>query len=157
MKESMSLHVNGHNHDVEIDDPKTPLLYILRNQLALNGPKFGCGQGQCSACLVLLDGRPVSSCMIPASTAAGKKIVTIEGLEKDKKLHPVQEAFIDQQAAQCGYCLNGMVIAAVAILEEDQNPDEEAINQGMQRVLCRCGVHDRVRKAIYTAAETLKR
>ncbi len=156
MKEAISIHVNGHRHNIQIDDTKTPLLYILRNQLALNGPKFGCGQGQCSACLILLDGQPVSSCMIPASTAVGKKIVTIEGLMKDKNLHPVQEAFVEHQAAQCGYCLNGMVIAAVALLNEDPNPDEEVINQGMQRVLCRCGVHDRVKKAINTAAKTLK-
>ena len=152
---NIKLHVNGQQREVQVNDPQTPLMYVLRNQLTLNGPKFGCGLGQCSACMVLMDGKAVPSCSIPVSSIKDKHITTLEGLVKDEKLHPVQEAFVKHQAAQCGYCLNGMVVAAVSILNDNKNPDDAAINQGMQRVLCRCGVHSRVKKAIESAIESL--
>ncbi len=156
MPQTYVLDVNGKQQTVSIADPSTPLLYVLRNQLTLNGPKYGCGEGHCSACLVLLDGAPTSSCLIPIDSVGKKKITTIEGLAIDDKLHPVQQAFVQHQAAQCGYCLNGMIIAATALLKKNKRPNENDINQGMQRVLCRCGIHSRVKKAILSAAENLK-
>ncbi len=152
----ITLHVNGQKHSLQIDDPATPLLYILRNQLELNGPKFGCGLEQCGSCMVLLDGKAMPTCRIPVSSVADKKIVTLEGLPNESDgLHPVQQAFIDEQAAQCGYCLNGMVISAVALLEENKNPDDAAIREGMERVLCRCSIQPRVMRAIHTAAQNM--
>lgn len=155
MKE-ISLQVNGQQHSLQIDDPSTPLLYVLRNQLELNGPKYGCGLEQCGSCMVLVEGKAMPTCRMPVSAAANKKITTLEGLidEKDN-LHPVQQAFVEQQAAQCGYCLNGMVISAVALLEENDNPDDTAIREGMERVLCRCSVQPRVMRAIRSAAQNM--
>ncbi|MEK6476488.1 (2Fe-2S)-binding protein [Catalinimonas sp. 4WD22] len=155
MKE-ISLEVNGQKYSLQIDDPATPLLYVLRNQLALNGPKYGCGLEQCGSCMVLVEGKAMPTCRMPVSAAANKKITTLEGLidEKDN-LHPVQQAFVEQQAAQCGYCLNGMVISAVALLEENNNPDDTAIREGMERVLCRCSIQPRVMRAIRSAAQNM--
>ena len=148
MKQAVKLHVNGKPHTVNTE-PDTPLLYVLRNNLQLNGPKFGCGMQQCGACMVLVDGRAQPSCMLPVASASAFKIVTLEGLAKDEhSLHPVQEAFVKEQAAQCGYCLNGMVIAAVSLLDEDPSPSLEKIHEGMQRCLCRCGSQARAMKAI---------
>ena len=152
MKESVVLRVNGRSHTIEID-PSTPLLYVLRNQLELNGPKYGCGLQQCGACMVLLDGKAQPSCMITVKSAKDHTITTLEGIsESDDSLHPVQKAFIDEQAAQCGYCLNGMVISSVSLLNQNPNLDDEAIREGLQRNLCRCGSHSRIIKAVKRAA-----
>ena len=152
MKEKFSLIVNGQSRTVEVE-PDTPLLYVLRNQLALNGPKYGCGLEQCGSCLVLVDDQATPSCRIPVAATAGRSITTLKGLaQKDGTLHPVQRAFEQEQTAQCGYCLNGMIISAVALLKENPQPDETSIREGMQRVLCRCGTYPRVIRAVQTAA-----
>jgi len=154
MNTTIQLNVNGQKHSVEVD-PATPLLYVLRNQLALNGPKYGCGLQQCGACMVLLNGKAEPSCMLPVAAVKDKAIVTLEGLiQKDNTLHPVQEAFVQEQAAQCGYCMNGMVIAAVALLNEVPHPDDTAIRNALQRALCRCGTQSRIIKAVKRAATT---
>lgn len=154
MKEELRLTVNGKKHRVEID-PETPLLYVLRNQLALNGPKYGCGLEQCGACMVLMDGKADPSCKIPVIEVVNKEITTLEGLiSENGDLHPLQEAFVQEQAAQCGFCLNGMLISGAWLLQENSNPDRDAINEKLKRVLCRCGTHTRVIKAIQTAAKT---
>jgi nicotinate dehydrogenase subunit A len=153
---SFSLNVNGKKHIVRADED-TPLLYVLRNQLALNGPKFGCGMHQCGACMVLIDNKAEFSCMLPASALQQRRITTLEGLAKpDGKLHPVQQSFLDEQAAQCGYCLNGMVISAVGLLNTTPHPDDATIKRGMQRVLCRCGSQARVIRAVKKAARIKK-
>ena len=152
MKESVVLKVNGKSHTLTID-PDTPLLYVLRNQLELNGPKYGCGLQQCGACMVLLDGKAQPSCMITAKSAKVHVITTLEGISEDENSpHPVQEAFVKEQAAQCGYCLNGMVISAVSLLNENPNPGDKEIREGLQRNLCRCGTHSRIIKAVKSAA-----
>jgi len=154
MNTTIHLHVNGQQHAVQAD-AATPLLYVLRNQLQLNGPKYGCGLQQCGACMVLLNGKAEPSCMLPASAVQNKTIVTLEGLvQPNNTLHPVQEAFVQEQAAQCGYCLNGMVIAAVALLNEKPHPNEADIRAGLQRSLCRCGTQSRIIKAVKRAAAT---
>lgn len=148
MDVTIHLRVNGKRHTVRTD-PDTPLLYILRNQLSLNGPKYGCGLGQCGACMVLLDGKASFSCVTPVKTATDKSITTLEGLaEANGTLHPVQEAFVQEQAAQCGYCLSGMIMSAVSLLEENPEPDDATIRSGMQRVLCRCGSQSRAIRAV---------
>lgn len=153
---SVSLNVNGKKQQLDID-PATPLLYVLRNQLELNGPKFGCGLQQCGACMVLINGKAEFSCMLPVSSVENKSIITLEGLAKaDGKLHPVQQSFLDEQAAQCGYCLNGMVISAVGLLNANPRPDDATIKRGMQRVLCRCGSPARVIRAIKRASASKK-
>ena len=149
--EKISLNVNSQNYTVETD-PETPLLYILRNELQLNGPKYGCGYEQCGACMVLLDDKAYPSCKIPVKDVQKKNIKTLKSLEDNGKLHPVQQAFVEEQAAQCGFCLNGMLISAVSLLKENSNPDRTAINEGLKRVLCRCGTHTRFIKAIEKAA-----
>lgn len=151
MKQTIELHVNGSRQTIDVD-PSTPLLYALRDQLQLNGPKFGCGLQHCGACMVLLDGKAQPSCMTTVKAAQHHKITTLEGLADGEALHPVQEAFVKEQAAQCGYCLNGMVISAVSLLNENPHPDEEQIRTGMQRNLCRCGTHWRIIRAIKTAS-----
>jgi nicotinate dehydrogenase subunit A len=157
MKASVNLHVNGKSHTVNID-PDTPLLYVLRNNLALNGPKYGCGLQQCGACMVLLDGKAQPSCMLPVSSAQDHKITTLEGVSMpDDKLHPVQQAFIEEQAAQCGYCLNGMVISAISLLNENPSPNDAAIREAMYRSLCRCGSQARVIRAIKRASQSSKK
>jgi nicotinate dehydrogenase subunit A len=154
MKKTFVLKVNGQTHTLEAD-ADTPLLYVLRNQLQLNGPKYGCGMQQCGACMVLINGVAQPSCMMAVSSADKSEITTIEGLEKQKgKLHAVQEAFVTEQAAQCGYCLNGMVISAVALLQEIQSPDDEQIRIALDRSLCRCGSHARILRAVKRAAKT---
>lgn len=155
MKEKITLQVNGKKHSIQIE-PDTPLLYVLRNQLELNGPKYGCGLEQCGSCMVLMDGKAVPTCRTPVAAVTDKSITTLEGLiQENGELHPVQQAFVDQQAAQCGYCLNGMIISAVALLEENQNPDDMAIHEGMQQNLCRCGSQSRIMKAVKQASESL--
>ncbi|WP_345249736.1 (2Fe-2S)-binding protein [Nibrella saemangeumensis] len=153
MEKTLTLQVNGKKHTVTVD-PATPLLYVLRNQLQLNGPKYGCALHQCGSCMVLLNGKANPSCQIPVDAVTTLSITTLEGLIRpDGSLHPVQQAFVDQQAAQCGYCLNGMVISAVSLLQETKKPDDTAIREGMQRVLCRCGSQARVMRAIKQAAQ----
>lgn len=148
MKEFVVLQVNGKSHTLNID-PATPLLYVLRNQLGLNGPKYGCGLQQCGSCMVLLNGKAQPSCMIAASSAKEFHITTLEGVsQKNNKMHAVQQAFVHEQAAQCGYCLNGMVMSAISLLAENPDPDENAIREGMQRCLCRCGSHARIIRAV---------
>lgn len=151
MSDTIQLQVNGKKLAVQAD-PATPLLFVLRNQLQLNGPKYGCGLQQCGACMVLLNGKAQPSCMIPVSAVKEQTIVTLEGLTKDNRLHPVQEAFVQEQAAQCGYCLNGMVISAVALLAENPKPDDAAIREGLERSLCRCGTQWRIIRAVKRAA-----
>ncbi|MBL7698628.1 MAG: (2Fe-2S)-binding protein [Chitinophagaceae bacterium] len=151
MKKAISIHVNGTTHTVNVD-PSTPLLYVLRNQLELNGPKYGCGLQQCGACMVLIDGKAQPSCMYPVSAVKEQKITTLEGLGKEGKLHPVQEAFVSEQAAQCGYCLNGMVMSAVSLLSDNPHPDDDEIREGLHRNLCRCGTHSRIIKAVKRAS-----
>jgi len=155
MPATIQLQVNGKTHSLQVD-PETPLLYVLRNQLQLNGPKYGCGLQQCGACMVLLNGKAEPSCMLPVSAVQHKTITTLEGLAKDENtLHPVQDAFVKEQAAQCGYCLNGMVISAVALLNENPRPDDKAIREGLYRSLCRCGTHTRIIKAVKRASGQL--
>lgn len=152
MMVTIDLHVNGKTHAIQAD-PATPLLYILRNQLALNGPKYGCGLQQCGACMVLLDGKAQPSCMLPIEALKNSTITTIEGLAgANNAMDRVQEAFVQEQAGQCGYCLNGMIISAVSLLKENAHPDDAAIREGMQGALCRCGSQARIIRAIKRAA-----
>jgi len=155
MKENISIKVNGQQQTVEVDSA-TPLLYVLRNELELNGPKYGCGLEQCGSCMVLIDDKAVPSCRTPVSAVAEQQIITLIGLiQEDGSLHPVQQAFEQEQAPQCGYCVNGMIISAVALLKEHPQPDDATIREGMQRVLCRCGTYTRVMKSVRAAAETM--
>jgi nicotinate dehydrogenase subunit A len=149
-----TLKVNGATHVVSAS-VDTPLLYLLRNDLALNGPKFGCGLGECGACTVLLDGMPTRSCVTTARVAQGREITTLEGLGTRAALHPVQQAFIDEQAAQCGYCLNGMIMTAKALLERDPHPSDDTIRRELSRNLCRCGTHVEILRAVHRAAQLL--
>lgn len=155
MASQIIIQVNGQEHPIE-EDPDTPLLYVLRNQLELNGPKYGCGLGQCGSCMILLDGKATPSCLLPVSAVKGKSITTLEGLiQRNGELHPVQKAFVQEQAAQCGYCLNGMVISAVALLQDNQDPGEAAIRDSLQPNLCRCSTHARIIRAVKQAAANL--
>ena len=137
--------------------PETPLLYVLRNDLGLNGPKFGCGLGQCGACAASVGGTLTRTCSIALRDVGDAPIVTLEGLGTTQKLHPLQKAFIDEQAAQCGYCSNGMIMAAKALLDQNRNPSEDEIKDALADQLCRCGVHNRVVRAVRRAAMELER
>jgi nicotinate dehydrogenase subunit A len=150
-----SLRVNGQVHVVEVD-PQCPLLYVLRDNLSLNNPRFGCGLGQCGACTVLLDNRAVRSCLVPLSQAVGKEIVTLEGLGTTDHPHPVQQAFIEEQAFQCGYCLNGWILTSKALLEKNPNPTDDQIRVALESLVCRCGSHVNIFAAVRRASETLK-
>ena len=152
MATSIALNVNGHMAEVTADDPNMPLLYALRNDLGLRGPRFGCGLGQCGACTVHLDGNAVRSCLIPLSAVGNRHIVTLEGLGTTKSPHPMQQAFIDEQAVQCGYCINGMIMEAVAFLSKTKNPSESQIREALASNLCRCGTHVRILRAVKRAA-----
>jgi nicotinate dehydrogenase subunit A len=147
----INLTVNGKTQQIEAD-PITPLLYVLRNDLKLNGAKFGCGLGQCGACTVLLDDQPIFSCQIPISVLEGRAITTLEGLGTAAKPGPVQQAFIDEQAAQCGYCIPGMIVRAHALLKQTKSPTDRQIRDWMLPNLCRCGTHARILRAIRRAA-----
>jgi nicotinate dehydrogenase subunit A len=149
---SITLKVNGRDHVVTLDDEEMPLLYALRDDLALHGPKFGCGLGQCGACTVLVDGAAVRSCVTTAAAAEGHAITTLEGLGSPEQLHPVQAAFIAEQAAQCGYCTNGMIMTATALLSRNPKPSEQEIRAELVANLCRCGSHVRVIAAVMRAA-----
>jgi nicotinate dehydrogenase subunit A len=155
MYDSFTLNVNGRRYLLN-RAPETPLLYLLRNELELNGPKYGCGMEQCGSCMVLLDGEARPSCVLPGQAAASFRITTLEGLGNENNLHPVQKAFIKEQAAQCGYCLNGMIISAKALLDSHPNPNEEEIREALERVLCRCGTHSRMVRAVQSASRELR-
>jgi aerobic-type carbon monoxide dehydrogenase small subunit (CoxS/CutS family) len=146
------LHVNGTKYSMDAD-PATSLLTVLRDQLDLTGSKYGCGEGQCGACNVLIDGKARPSCITPIGAIASRRITTIEGLEKDGHLHPVQEAFLAEGAMQCAYCTSGMIITAVALLRSNPSPSEKEISQFMQGNICRCGTHPRIVAAIRRAAK----
>ena len=148
---TITLNVNNQPHTIDVD-PSTPLLYVLRNELALYGPRFGCGLGQCGACTVHVDGRPTFSCLLPVAAVGERKITTLEGLLEDGKPNKLQQAFIDEQAAQCGYCISGMVMRAEALLRTNPSPTDQEIRRFMQPNLCRCGTHAAILRAIKRAA-----
>ena len=152
MASELTITVNGKQHRVEAT-PDTPLLYVLRNELGLNGPQFGCGSESCGACTVLLGSKVVKSCKLPVSEATGGAITTLEGLSADGELHPVQRAFIEEQAAQCGYCSNGMIMATAALLSMNPHPTDQQIREALDGNLCRCGAHPRILRAVRRAAE----
>ncbi len=154
MTETIALNVNGIACNVSAE-PATPLLYILRNDLKLTGTRFGCGLGQCGACNVLINGRAVSACDTPLWAAIGKEIMTVEGLGSLQHPHPLQQAFIGEQAAQCGYCINGIIISAKALLDQNPQPSEGEIRAALDRNLCRCGTHGRIVRAIQRAAQIM--
>ena len=148
----ITLLVNGRTQTVDVD-PATPLLFVLSDDLALKGPKFGCGLGQCGACIVHVDGAPRRSCVTALSAVVGKEVVTLEGLGTPERPHPLQQAFIDEQAAQCGYCMNGMIMRAAALLARTPRPTRDEITTALSANLCRCGTHMRIVRAIARAAE----
>ena len=151
MKKRIQLLVNGTRHPGETD-PERSVLHVLREELDLTGAKYGCGEGQCGACTVLVEGKPIRSCITPISAVEGKPITTIEGLEKNGKLHPLQQAFLNSGAMQCGYCTPGMIMSGVALLQRNPNPSEPEIIQAMQGNVCRCGTYPRIVKAVRQAA-----
>ena len=153
MAQRKSLNVNGKAIWIVIDDPDMPLLYALRDNLALHGPRFGCGLAQCGACTVHVDGEAVRSCVTPLSSiTARQKVVTLEGLGTPQRLHPMQRAFIEEQAVQCGYCINGMIMESVAFLTKNKKPTEAQVKEALAKNLCRCGTHARIVKAVMRAA-----
>jgi aerobic-type carbon monoxide dehydrogenase small subunit (CoxS/CutS family) len=151
-----TLLVNGAEHKLDVPSD-LPLLNALRDELNFTGTKYGCGEGQCGACTVLLNGNPIRSCRTPVSAASGKKIITVEGLERNGQLHPVQQAFLEREAFQCGYCTSGMIMSAVALLEQTPNPTEEQIIRRMDGNVCRCGTYSRIVAAVQQAAAAGKR
>ena len=155
MTATVKLVVNGSTRTLKVDDPQMPLLYALRNDLDLHGPRFGCGLGQCGACTVHIDGKAVRSCQVPVGDAAGKKVLTLEGLGTEAKPHALQKAFMEEQAVQCGYCINGMIMQAKALLDVNKRPTEEEIRVFMAANLCRCGTHVRIVRAIKRASGTM--
>ena len=155
MPSSVPLNVNGRATAVEVDDPDMPLLYALRNDLGLHGPRFGCGLGQCGSCTVHIDGEAVRSCVTPLSAVApGQRIVTLEGLGSPEDPHRVQKAFMDEQAVQCGYCINGMIMQAAAFLAKSPKPTEAEIKEALANNICRCGTHVRILRAVKRASGT---
>ena len=150
----VNFRLNGKPATLSTDDPEMPLLYALRDDLGMHGPRFGCGLGQCGACTVHIDGKAVRSCVMPVAGVTGKKVVTLEGLGTPGKPHPLQQAFIDEQAVQCGYCINGMIMQAAALLQTTPKPTEEQIRAAMAENLCRCGTHLRIVRAIKRASKT---
>jgi nicotinate dehydrogenase subunit A len=151
----IKLTINGHEHELDAE-PDTPILYVLRDQLSLNGAKFGCGLGQCGACTVMLDGEAVFSCLTPVLLAAGKELTTVEGLGTQESPGPMQRAFIEEQAAQCGYCIAGMMMRAQALLRKNPSPTDADIRTAMEPNLCRCGTHMRIVRAVKRAAALMK-
>jgi nicotinate dehydrogenase subunit A len=147
----LTLKVNGKSRTLDVD-PTTPLLYVLRNDLDLHGPRFGCGLAQCGACSVIVEGNAIRSCVTPVSAMKGKEITTLEGLGSVAKPHPLQAAFIEEQAAQCGYCMNGMIMNAKVLLDKNPHPTDDDIKKALDPILCRCGSHLRVIRAIRRAA-----
>src|SRR5215470_8443916 len=153
---AVSLKVNGAMRSVPTE-PDTPLLYVLRNDLELNGAKFGCGLAQCGACTVLIDGKAARSCVTPIETIGQSEVTTIEGLGTVDKPHPLQRAFMDEQAAQCGYCINGMIMTAKELLDRNPKPTENDVRNGLAANLCRCGTHGRIIRAVLKAAQSMGR
>jgi nicotinate dehydrogenase subunit A len=153
MMKAIELQVNGARHPVDAD-PERSLLSILREDLGLTGSKYGCGEGQCGACTVLVNGQPVRSCITPVAAVVGKRIITIEGLERNGRLHPVQEAFVEADAMQCGFCTPGMIMSAVGLLQRSSNPSTAEIARSMEGNICRCGTYPRIVTAIRAAAKT---
>lgn len=156
----MELMINGQSYNVPDSQETRMLIWVLRDELALTGTKYGCGAGICGSCTVLVDGKPARSCLTPASTVVGKEITTIEGLAElqsggEKKLHPVQQAFLETQTPQCGYCMSGQMMTAAALLDENPSPSEEEIVAGMNSVYCRCGTYVRIKEAVGRAAEIM--
>ena len=149
---AISIKVNGKSHSVPAE-PDTPLLYVLRNDLGLNGPKFGCGLGQCGACTVLLNAEPTRSCVTPVGDVGSEEVTTLEGLGTIEKPHPLQKAFIEEQAAQCGYCANGMIMTAADLLKRQAQPSEQDVRAALANNLCRCGTHNRIVRAVLRAAQ----
>lgn len=156
MQKTISLRINGQPVEASAA-PDTPLLLVLRNDLCLNGPKYGCGLGECGACTVIIDGVAARSCVIPLAGALGRDITTLEGLGSKAAPHPVQQAFIDEQAAQCGYCMNGMIMTAKALLDRIPEPSDEQIRNELRGNLCRCGTHVEIMRAVRRAAETRRK
>src|SRR6185369_17684451 len=150
----VALRVNGKAQSVDVDTD-TPLLYVLRNELQLNGPKFGCGLGQCGACTVVIDGNAVRSCQMPVSAVGNRAITTLEGLGTTKNMHKIQQAFVDEQAAQCGYCINGMIMSTKALLDKNPKPTDSQIREALAGNLCRCGTHIRILRAVKRASGQL--
>ena len=147
----LRLTVNGEPRELDVA-PDTPLLWVIRETVGLTGTKFGCGIAQCGACTVHLDGQPIRSCVTPASVAEGREVTTIEGIAGENELHPVQQAWIDEQVPQCGYCQSGQIMSAVALLRDNPTPNDEDINKAMSGNVCRCGMYDRIRRGIKRAA-----
>jgi nicotinate dehydrogenase subunit A len=147
----LSLKVNGKTQTVDVD-PETPLLYVLRDDLQLNGPKFGCGLGQCGACTVIIDGNAIRSCLVSVSSAQNRPVTTLEGLGSIKKMHKIQQAFVDEQAVQCGYCINGMIMTSKALLDKNPKPTDAQIKEALAGNLCRCGTHTRILRAVKRAS-----
>ena len=152
---TITLKINGAQKSVTIEDPDMPLLYVLRDEFSLHGPRFGCGLGQCGACTVHIDGHAVRSCITPAFSVNGANITTLEGLGTPEKPHPVQAAFIEEQAVQCGYCINGMIMQSAAFLATNPHPTEEQIRAELANNLCRCGTHVRIVAAVQRAAASI--
>ena len=150
----ISLKVNGKSQVIEAE-PDMPLLYALRNDLRLNGPKFGCGLSQCGACTVILDGNAIRACVTPISAVQNKSVTTLEGLGSTKKMHKIQQAFVDEQAAQCGYCINGMIMSTKALLDKNPKPTDSQIREALAGNLCRCGTHIRILRAVKRASGQL--
>jgi len=150
----LTLKVNDKNQTVDVE-PEMPLLYALRNDLQLNGPKFGCGLSQCGACTVIMDGNAIRSCVTPVGAAQNKSVTTLEGLGNVKKLHKIQQAFVDEQAAQCGYCINGMIMSTKALLDKTPKPSDSQIKEALAGNLCRCGTHIRILRAVKRASGQL--
>ena len=148
---SVSLKINGKTQVVNVD-PETPLLYVLRNDLQLNGPKFGCGLAQCGACTVIMNGNAIRSCVTQVSAAQNQPVTTLEGLGSTKKMHKIQQAFVDEQAVQCGYCINGMIMTSKALLDKNPKPTDDQIKEALAGNLCRCGTHTRILRAVKRAS-----
>ena len=155
MEEKIHFQLNSKKTELVIDSSQT-LLWVLRDHLGLTGTKYGCGIGFCGACTVLIDNEPVRSCMLPVSEVSGKKVVTIEGLAKNGRLHPLQQAFVDHDALQCGYCTPGMIMTAASLLMKNHNPSRQNIIEALEENLCRCGAHNRIIDAVQTAARVMK-
>jgi aerobic-type carbon monoxide dehydrogenase small subunit (CoxS/CutS family) len=155
MEETIRFELNGKKREIQLD-PRLTLLWVLRNQFGLTGTKYGCGMGFCGACTVIIDNEAVRSCSLPVGDIAGKRVITIEGLENNGQLHPVQQAFVDNDALQCGYCTPGMIMSAVALLMKNSKPTREDIINGMENNYCRCGAHVRIIKAVEEAAVDMK-
>lgn len=152
MTQTVAMTVNGRSVTITVDDPQMPLLYALRNDLGLTGPHFGCGLAQCGACTVHVEGEARRSCVLPVADAAGKHIVTLEGLGTPERPHPLQSAFIEEQAVQCGYCTNGMIMQSAAFLAQTPRPSEAQVKEALEHNICRCGTHPRVVAAVMRAA-----